>query len=108
MTIDELKTALEGAGEWDWGPVEPNMEDDHGNPVHVGGDAIVVLNEGLQTAHVVEAEKIANMSLAQILATCSAGRDVNHITRVTGYFSKTSGWNKGKLAELKDRHRTSF
>jgi len=28
---------------------------------------------------------------------------VEGITRVTGFFSKTSGWNKGKLGELKER-----
>ncbi len=31
--------------------------------------------------------------------------NVEHITRVTGFFSKISSWNKGKLAELNDRHR---
>jgi len=31
--------------------------------------------------------------------------NVYAITRVTGYFSKTSMWNKGKIAELKDRER---
>jgi len=34
-------------------------------------------------------------------------KNVYAITRVTGYFSKTSMWNKGKLAELNDRHRTN-
>lgn len=31
--------------------------------------------------------------------------DVDGITRITGYFSKISGWNKGKIGELRDRHR---
>jgi len=31
--------------------------------------------------------------------------DVEGITRVTGFFSKTKGWNKGKMGELKDRTR---
>jgi len=31
---------------------------------------------------------------------------VDGITRVTGYFSKTGGWNKGKKAELSDRYRS--
>jgi len=31
--------------------------------------------------------------------------NIEGITRITGYFSKISGWNKGKLAELKDRNR---
>lgn len=30
---------------------------------------------------------------------------VENITRITGYFSKVSGWNKGKLGELRDRYR---
>jgi hypothetical protein len=36
------------------------------------------------------------------------GFNVVHITRVTGYFSRVSGWNKGKVAELIDRHRSNM
>ena len=37
--------------------------------------------------------------------TCTycGSTDVDGITRVTGYFSLTSGWNAGKRAELRDR-----
>ena len=31
--------------------------------------------------------------------------DVDAITRITGYFTRISSWNKGKLGELKDRFR---
>lgn len=31
--------------------------------------------------------------------------DVDGITRITGYFTRISSWNKGKLGELVDRHR---
>ncbi len=31
--------------------------------------------------------------------------DVDGITRITGYFTKTSSWNKGKRGELKDRFK---
>lgn len=31
--------------------------------------------------------------------------NVEGITRVTGFFSKTSAWNQGKIAELKDRYK---
>ncbi|MDH7508050.1 MAG: anaerobic ribonucleoside-triphosphate reductase [Methanomassiliicoccales archaeon] len=34
--------------------------------------------------------------------------DVEGITRVTGFFSKTSSWNKGKIGELKDRVRNNI
>jgi len=39
--------------------------------------------------------------------TCTfCGSDkVEGITRITGYFTKISSWNKGKLGELKDRYR---
>jgi len=30
---------------------------------------------------------------------------VDGITRITGYFTKISSWNKGKLGELSDRYR---
>ena len=33
--------------------------------------------------------------------------DVEEISMITQYFSRVSGWNKGKLAELRDRFRTS-
>jgi len=34
--------------------------------------------------------------------------DVDYITRVTGYFSRVSGWNAGKRQELKDRFKTDL
>ncbi|MDD2454645.1 MAG: anaerobic ribonucleoside-triphosphate reductase, partial [Synergistaceae bacterium] len=32
--------------------------------------------------------------------------DVDGITRITGYFTRTSSWNGGKRAELRERART--
>jgi anaerobic ribonucleoside-triphosphate reductase len=29
--------------------------------------------------------------------------NIERMTRVTGFFSKVEGWNKGKVAELRDR-----
>jgi len=40
------------------------------------------------------------------LPTCHSS-DVDGITRITGYFTKVSAWNKGKLGELKDRYRNA-
>ena len=34
--------------------------------------------------------------------------DIENMTRVTGFFSKTKGWNKGKLGELSDRTRNTI
>ncbi len=38
---------------------------------------------------------------------CQSG-DVYGITRIVGYFSRISNWNKSKLGELKDRHRGDY
>ncbi|PKQ28922.1 MAG: hypothetical protein CVT63_00325 [Candidatus Anoxymicrobium japonicum] len=35
-------------------------------------------------------------------------KDVYGITRIVGYYSKVSTWNKGKLGELKERNRTAL
>ncbi|MFH1139065.1 MAG: anaerobic ribonucleoside-triphosphate reductase [Pseudomonadota bacterium] len=42
-----------------------------------------------------------------LLEKCPAcgSEDLECITRITGYFTKLSSWNKGKLGELKDRYR---
>jgi ribonucleoside-triphosphate reductase len=39
--------------------------------------------------------------------TCPAcgSADLEQITRITGYFTRISSWNKGKLGELRDRYR---
>ena len=36
---------------------------------------------------------------------CCASEELDGIARITQYFSRVSGWNKGKLAELRDRKR---
>ena len=48
---------------------------------------------------------IERMELQDLVKVTNQGRNVENITRVTGFFSKTQGWNKGKTGELKQRHR---
>jgi len=53
----------------------------------------------------IDMSKLKEIDIKQLHKKLVGCRDVDHITRVTGYFSKTSGWNKGKTGELKDRVR---
>lgn len=48
-----------------------------------------------------------NQKNQELIASCPhcGSENVYGITRITGYFSKTSMWNKGKIAELRDRQR---
>ena len=41
----------------------------------------------------------------ELMNEINRGLDVEHITRITGYFTKISQWNKGKRGELRDRIR---
>jgi hypothetical protein len=36
------------------------------------------------------------------------GKDVVHMSRVCGYFSRINNWNKSKQGELKDRQKGSY
>ena len=36
------------------------------------------------------------------------GKDVHHVTRIVGYFSRIENWNKSKQGELKDRHKGDY
>ena len=40
--------------------------------------------------------------------TLCGSENIDSMTRIVGYFSNISGWNKGKVAELGDRVRTSL
>jgi len=46
-------------------------------------------------------------SLQETCGHCGS-KDVYGITRIVGYFSRVSNWNKSKLGELKDRHRGNY
>ena len=49
--------------------------------------------------------KLDEMNSDQLLHEVNRGLLVEGITRITGYFTKTSSWNPGKRGELKDRKR---
>lgn len=53
----------------------------------------------------VEPKALASLTPEKLMKILVAGRNVEHITRVTGYFSRVSGWNKGKKGELAERQK---
>ena len=92
MKLDELTTWLGSNENWDY------QLDDEG---------ILIKNARFETLTHCAFGAVESHTLETITGACSQGRDVDHITRVTGYFSRTSGWNKGKAGELKDRHKVA-
>jgi len=57
------------------------------------------------TCLMVTAEAFEKVTPTQLVKQVVGGRNVEQMTRITGYFSRVKGWNKGKLGELKDRVR---
>ena len=68
---------------------------------------IVVNNRIYDTRTFFTNEAIEENDISHLLKATHQGRNLETITRVTGFFSKTRGWNKGKTGELKQRSRTN-
>jgi len=50
-------------------------------------------------------DTLKELPVSQLYSELVKGCDVEQITRITGYFTKVSGWNRGKIEELRDRTR---
>ncbi|MCU0641225.1 MAG: anaerobic ribonucleoside-triphosphate reductase [Candidatus Margulisbacteria bacterium] len=97
MTLEELDRYLESRPHVLW------LKDDEGNFYfrHEEFD-----NE--QEKVKVEPRALKELTAEKLDQILTAGRNVEHITRITGYFSRVEGWNKGKKGELADRVRTEI
>lgn len=97
MTLDELNTFLENNTEVEW------AQDDDGN-LYLRHSVF----DGEQEKLKIEPRALKELTVEKLEKLLVGGRNVDHITRVTGYFSRVAGWNKGKRAELVDRHRVQI
>ncbi len=71
---------------------------------------IKVLNHRLSTAYSISLESILKQETDVVVEALETGiRDKLYgITRIVGYYSRTSNWNKSKIGELRDRHRGDY
>jgi hypothetical protein len=72
------------------------------------GNGVMVNDNVYKTTTFFSDSAIGEHELTFLLKRTHHGKNVEQITRVTGYFSKVSSWNKGKKAELKDRYRSNL
>ena len=72
---------------------------------HDNKPGIFVKNTQFDTKTHFALDAIRNHDLDFLVIQTHQGKNVEHITRVTGFFSKVQSWNKGKRGELKERHR---
>ena len=72
---------------------------------HNWKSGLFVKNNRFETITHFTLEAIEKHGLNVLIDQTSQGKNIEQITRVTGFFSKVQSWNKGKLGELKQRHR---
>lgn len=75
-----------------------------------GKSRIKVLNNALQAAFEVDIDTIIRTPLDDILASLETGVTVHlvGVTRIVGYYSRVTNWNKSKIGELGDRHQGNY
>ena len=78
------------------------LEDEYDNK-----PGILVKNTQFDTKTHFTFDAIERNDLDLLLTQTYHNKNVEHITRVTGFFSKVQSWNKGKRGELKDRNRVN-
>ncbi|MCM8759950.1 MAG: anaerobic ribonucleoside-triphosphate reductase [Candidatus Omnitrophica bacterium] len=71
-----------------------------------GYSGILVKDKEFNTLTFFTYQAIEEKELIDLLRHTHHGKNVEWISRVTGYFSKINSWNKGKKEEFKDRYRT--
>ncbi len=95
MTLEELNVFLENNPKVEW------AQDEEGN-LYLRHSEFDRENEKIK----IEPRSLPSLTPQKLEQILIGGRNVEHITRITGYFSRVSGWNKGKRAELVDRSRS--
>ena len=53
-------------------------------------------------------EAVEKLSPQKFYQAVVSGRDVIHMTRVVGYYSRVENWNPSKKGELKDRQKGNY
>lgn len=73
-------------------------------------DVIKVMNHRMQTSYCITLEALTSQELDDVIEALDTGvRDkLYSVTRIVGYYSRISNWNKSKLGELNDRHRGDY
>jgi hypothetical protein len=75
---------------------------------HEGKPGYFIRSQKLNTKVHVTTEAVNNNDWTRLNRGIVQGKDVYHITRIVGYYSRIHYWNKSKFGELADRHQGSY
>lgn len=113
MTLDEFDKFVEDNPRVSWALVRAADDGKHDQVVDIAdADGIAFRVRGYpwyddhpENYTYVPLTVLAEITAEKLLDELTRGLAVEHITRITGYYTRKSSWNKGKLAELRDRYR---
>jgi len=95
----ELETVLENNKNIDW------SYDDEDDAFYFRNSNLDYYINNPDAFTKIDGWKMRELNPEELIPTINKGLELEKITRVTGYMSKVSGWNPGKVGELKDRHK---
>lgn len=96
MNIDEfINTCLDNDYTWSEGKQDEK-------------DGYFIGCERLDTVAHFTPEAIENNDWPKLQQQIIQGKDVYHVSRIVGYFSRIENWNKSKHGELEDRHKGDY
>jgi hypothetical protein len=75
---------------------------------HEGKMGYFVGCERLDTGVHFTPEAIENNNWPDLKKQITQDKNVHHVTRIVGYYSRIENWNKSKRGELKDRHKGDY
>lgn len=69
-------------------------------------DCIKIMNHKLESAFAIDVDSVIRQDVGSVIHALETGITTRlyGVTRIVGYYSRVSNWNKSKIGELHDRH----
>ncbi len=69
-------------------------------------DCIKIINHKLECAFAIDIDSVIRQDVGTVIHALETGITTRlyGVTRIVGYYSRVSNWNKSKIGELHDRH----
>ena len=73
-------------------------------------DCLKIINYKLECAYAIDIDSVIRQDLESVIHALETGifTRLNGVTRIVGYYSRVSNWNKSKIGELHDRHMGTY
>lgn len=73
-------------------------------------DCLKIINHKLECAFAIDVDSVIRQDLKSVIHALETGITTHlyGVTRIVGYYSRVSNWNKSKIGELHDRHMGKY